>query len=89
MANHPQAEKRNRQRIKRQAHHRHFRSTMRTFVKRVRAAILDGDKAAADEALKKAVPLVDRCGQKSVIPRKRASRIVSRLTQAVQGMNAE
>jgi len=89
VANHPQAEKRNRQRIKRQAHHRHFRTSMRTLVKRVRAAIEKGDRAAADEALKKAVPLVDRCGQKNVIPPKRAARIVGRLTRAVQRVSAE
>lgn len=83
MANHPQAAKRNRQRINRQAHHRHFRTTMRTLIKSVTAAVTakEGDKAK--EALKSAVPMIDTCAQKNVIPRKRASRIISRLTKAV------
>lgn len=85
MANHPQAEKRNRQRIKRQSHHRHFRSTMRTLIKRTMAALGKGDKQGANEVLKAAVPYIDRCAQKNVIPRKRASRMISRLTRAVLG----
>jgi small subunit ribosomal protein S20 len=83
VANHPQAEKRNRQRIRRQAHHRHYRSTMRTYIKRVLGAVQEQDTDAARAALKVAIPLIDRCGQRSIIPRKRANRIVSRLTQQV------
>ncbi|MCC6749410.1 MAG: 30S ribosomal protein S20 [Deltaproteobacteria bacterium] len=83
MANHPQAEKRNRQRIKRQARNRFFRATMRTFIKRVRTAIEAKDGGAAREALEKAIPIIDRCAQKGVIPRQRASRTISRLARAV------
>ncbi len=86
MATHPQAEKRNRQRIKRQSHHRHYRSTMRTFVKRTQDAMQKGEKELAEKALKLAVPLIDRCAQKNVIPKKRASRMVARLTRAVQNI---
>lgn len=88
MANHPQAIKRNRQRLKVQAHHRHFRSTMRTYVKRVRTALDQRDDAGAKVALKEAVPVIDSCAQKGIIPKKRASRIVSRLTRAVSGLAA-
>lgn len=83
MANHPQAAKRNRQRIKIQAHHRHFRTSMRTHIKHVRAAIEAGDMEKAKEALGLAIPVVDRCAQKNVLPRKRASRLIARLTRAV------
>ena len=89
MANHPQAAKRNRQRIKIQAHHRHYRSTMRTEIKRVRAALEAGDNAKAKELLGTAIPLVDRCAQKNVLPRKRASRIIARLTRAVNIVAAQ
>ena len=85
MANHKQAAKRNRQRIKIQAHHRHFRTTMRSQIKRVRVALEAGDSEKAKEALVIAVPMVDRCAQKNVLPRKRASRIIGRLTRAVNG----
>ena len=55
MANHPQAKKRNRQRIKITARNRHVRSTVRTFVKTVAAAIEVGDKDKAKAALGEAV----------------------------------
>jgi len=56
---------------------------MRTRIKHVRLAIEGSDAQEAQQALKTAVPLIDRCAQKKIIPRKRASRIVSRLTCAV------
>jgi small subunit ribosomal protein S20 len=83
VANHKQAIKRNRQRIVRQAHNRHFKATMRTFIKRVREAVDENNKEEASAALSKAVPIIDNCAQKGIIPRKRASRLVSRLTLAV------
>jgi small subunit ribosomal protein S20 len=86
VANHPQAAKRNRQRINRQALNRHFKSTMRTYVKRVRKAIEDHAPEEAKKALAKATPIIDRCAQKGVIPAKRAARFVSRLTRAVSAL---
>ena len=86
MATHPQAEKRNRQRIKRQAHHRHSRSTMRTHIKRVKSALAGKDLSGARDALKVALPFIDRCARKGIIPKKRASRTVSRLTRAVNAL---
>ena len=61
---------------------------MRTYIKRTRVALQKGEKEVADQALKIAVPLVDRCAQKNVIPKKRASRIIARLTRAVQSIGA-
>ena len=88
MANHPQAQKRNRQRIKQQDHHRHFKSTMRTYIKRVRSALAKKEHDVAQEALKLAVPFIDRCAVKGIIPKKRAARFVSRLTQAVNALSS-
>lgn len=56
---------------------------MRTFIKRVRLAVEQRNADGATDALKTAIPLIDRCAQKGVIPKKRASRLVSRLTHAV------
>ena len=86
MANHPQAEKRNRQRVKRQADHRHYRSTMRTLVKRVKAAIAEKNPEKAQQELDKAIPQIDRCAGKAVLPKKRGSRTISRLTKAVNAL---
>jgi len=83
VANHPQAKKRNRQRIKITARNRHVRSTVRTFVKTVAAAIEAGDKDKAKAALGEAVRQLDRAVTKGVVPRKTASRKISRLTVAV------
>jgi small subunit ribosomal protein S20 len=46
MANHPSAAKRNRQRIKRTARNRNVRASVRTAVKKARAAIAAGGDAA-------------------------------------------
>ena len=54
MANHPSAEKRNRQRIKRTDRNRALTSSVRTLVKRVRTALHAKDKEAAGAALKAA-----------------------------------
>lgn len=83
MANHPQAKKRSRQRIRITARNRHVRSTVRTFLKGVAEAIAAGDKAKAREALGAAVRQLDRAVTKGVLPRKTASRKISRLTVAV------
>ena len=83
MANHPQAKKRARQRIKITARNRHVRSTVRSFVKSVAAAIEAGDKDKAKAALGEAVRQLDKAVTKGVVPRKTASREISRLTVAV------
>ena len=83
MANHRQAEKRNRQRIKRSAHNRVFRATMRTHIKRVRTAVEKKDAKEAQEALAAAVPMIDRCAGKGIVARGSASRMVSRLSKSV------
>ncbi len=87
MANVASAEKRNRQRIKRRARNQSHLSTMRTFVKRVRAAIDAKDGKLAD-VLKNAIQLIDKAAQKGVIDRKTASRKISRLTKSVNRAKA-
>lgn len=84
MANVASAEKRNRQRIKRRARNVFHLTTMRTYVKRVRAAIESKDGGKAKEALAAAAKIIDKAAQKGVIDRKTASRKISRLTLAVR-----
>ncbi len=85
MANHPSAEKRNRQRIKRTTKNRAVKSSVRTIVKRVRVALLLGvaEKAAAQTVLKIAIVAIDKAASKGVIPKKTASRKISRLSAQV------
>jgi small subunit ribosomal protein S20 len=83
VANHPSAEKRNRQRIKKTLQNRTVLSSVRTLVKRVRTAITAKDKAAAKTALAKAVTALDKAASKGVVHVKAASRTVSRLSAQI------
>ncbi len=88
MANHPSAEKRNRQRIVRTARNRAITSTVRTLVKRVRTAIHSKDKAAAETALKAAVVALDKAATKGTYHPKAVSRTISRLSSQVHRIEA-
>ena len=88
MANIKSAEKRNRQRIKRRNRNVQHLSTMRTYVKRVRAALEAKDTAKAGEALKAAVSVIDKAAQRGAIPKTTAARKISRLTLAVRKASA-
>lgn len=83
MANHPSAEKRNRQRIVKTARNRSIMSSVRTLVKRCRAAITAKDKATAKAALVTAIRALDKASTKGVVHSKAASRTVSRLSEQV------
>lgn len=81
MANVASAEKRNRQRLRRRHRNLMHLTRVRTFVKRVTAAIATGEAKAA-ELLKEAVQALDKAAQKGVLKRETASRKISRLTRS-------
>jgi len=83
MANHPSAEKRNRQRITRTARNRAVTSTVRTHIKRVRTALAGKDKPGAEKALKEAISQIDKAASKGVVHPKAASRTIARLAAQV------
>jgi len=83
VANHKSAEKRNRQNKIRNARNTHIRSTMRSYVKKLRTAIADGDMETAKAVLEKAVPYIDKAASKGVIHKATASRKISRLAKLV------
>jgi small subunit ribosomal protein S20 len=83
VANHASAEKRNRQRITRTNRNRATTSAVRTFVKKVRAAIAAKDKNAAAAALKEATQKIDQASTKGALHRKTASRTIGRLAAQV------
>jgi small subunit ribosomal protein S20 len=88
VANHKQAEKRNRQRIKRRALNLRHLSTMRTYMKRVRKALAGGQVAEAKEALPQAITAIGRAASKGVVHRNTASRYISRLNKAMNAATA-
>lgn len=86
MANIKSAEKRARQAVRRRAHNVALRSKMRSAIKKVRAAIVTGEKAGAQTALKAAVPVIDSMVNKGIIHGNTAARHKSRLSALVKGL---
>lgn len=88
MANTPQAKKRARQNDKARKHNASLRSMVRTYLKKVVAAIEAGDVEAAKTAYAEAVPIVDRIADKGIIHKNKAARHKSRLNARIQALAA-
>jgi small subunit ribosomal protein S20 len=87
MANHKSAEKRARQTERRTAVNRARTSRIKTFVKKVEAAIASGDKNAAADALRQAQPEMHRGVTKGVVHKNTASRKLSRLSARIKALS--
>ncbi len=81
MANHPSAEKRNRQRIRRTERNRSVKAAMRTIVKKARVTLSTGTGETRTAAVGDAVKALDRAASKGIIHPKKASRTKSRLAR--------
>jgi small subunit ribosomal protein S20 len=88
MANHASAVKRNRQRLKKTARNRANKSSLRTELKKARAAVASPAPTSA-EAVKAAVSALDRAASKGTVPAKRASRVKGRLAAALHKASAK
>lgn len=88
MANHKSAKKRIRRNANRATVNGARMSRIRTFVKRVEAAIASGDATAAREALRIAQPELQRGVTRGVLHRNTASRKISRLASRVKALAA-
>ena len=86
MANIKSAQKRARQGEVRREHNASLRSRMRTAVKRVRKAISDGDKGAAQSAFTSATSVLDLTAGKGIVHKNMAARNKSRLAAAIKAM---
>lgn len=86
MANSPQSKKRARQAVKRRAHTASLRSMVRTYLKKVVAAIASGDSEAAKKAYAEAVPVIDRMADKGIIHKNKAARHKSRLNAQIKAL---
>ena len=87
MANTSSAKKRVRQIERRSERNRDRLSRIRTVVKNVEAAIVAGDRTAAEEALTSAEPELMRGVSKGVMKKNTASRKVSRLSARVNALS--
>jgi small subunit ribosomal protein S20 len=86
MANTPQAKKRIRRNERRAEINGNRIGRIRTFVKKVEAALEGGDKAAAADALKAAQPELARGVARGVLHKNTASRKFARLTKRVAAL---
>jgi small subunit ribosomal protein S20 len=86
MANTPQARKRIRRNDRRAEINGNRVSRIRTFVKKVEAALDAGDKSAATAALAAAQPELARGVAKGVLHKNTASRKFSRLTKRIASL---
>jgi small subunit ribosomal protein S20 len=83
LANSAQARKRARQAEGRRGQNASQRSMVRTYIKRVIAAIEARDYTAANAALVTAIPVIDRMADRGILHKNKAARHKSRLNAAV------
>ncbi|MGB0664889.1 MAG: 30S ribosomal protein S20 [Pontibacterium sp.] len=88
MANSAGSRKRARQAEKRRQHNASLRSMVRTYVKKVSAAIEAGDYAAATEAFKVAQPILDSSVNKGIFSKAKVARSKSRMNARIKALAA-
>jgi small subunit ribosomal protein S20 len=86
VANSPQAKKRARQHEKNRQHNASLRSMVRTYIKRVDAAIASGEKEAANAAYKEMTSVLDRVADKGIFHKNKAARHKSRLNAKIKAL---
>lgn len=78
--------KRNRQNEKRRVHNRYYRGRARTYIKRARAAIDEGNLEAARERTVEAISALDKAATKGIIHENNAARRKSRLMRDLNAL---
>jgi small subunit ribosomal protein S20 len=88
VAHHASALKQMRQGEKRRARNRNNLSQLKTQVKRLRAAIAEGNAEAAKKLLPETVGVIDKAAKKGIVHDNAASRYKSRLSRKVSALGA-
>jgi small subunit ribosomal protein S20 len=88
LAHHASALKQMRQSQKRRARNRQNVSQLKTQVKKLRAAISEGNAKTAESLLPATVGQIDKAAKKGVIHDNAAARYKSRLTRKVRSLSA-
>ncbi len=88
MPNSASAKKRLRQNEAHRLRNRSTRSAIRTQVKKVRAAIAEGDLAKSEAEFQKAVKQLDQGAAKNLLHDNAAARTKSRLSKAIKDLKA-
>ena len=88
LANIASAKKRARQSEKHRQHNASLRSMVRTYIKKVNAAIEARNHKLAEEAFKAAQPVIDRMADKGLLHKNKAARHKSRLVAQIKKLAA-
>lgn len=88
MANHKSALKRIRQNDKRRVHNRFFRTRARTFVKKARTELANGEVASAKDAVAQAIRDLDMAASRGTIHKRNAARRKSRLMKQLAALES-
>ena len=86
MANSLQARKRARQNTVRRTLNHSQRSMMRTYIKKVYAAIESNDKESAVSAYNSAVSIIDRAAKRGLHHKNKSARLKSRMNARIKAM---
>ncbi|MEQ1878558.1 MAG: 30S ribosomal protein S20 [Bdellovibrionia bacterium] len=89
MANHKSAEKRARQSNKIRDRNSKAKSTVRTWEKKLRAAVATKDTKVAQELLREFTSRIDKAAQKGIVHVKSASRKVARISSQISALVAK
>src|SRR5262249_11286549 len=79
--NHPSAQKRHRQNLKRQARNRAIKTRVRSAAKLALDAIEGNDKEAAPQSLREVMTVLHKAASKATLDRNAASRKIARLSR--------
>ena len=82
------AEKAHRQSVERRDHNRELRGSLRTALKKIRAAIDDNDLETANARLNDTFSLVDKMSNKGIIHKNTAGRYKSRIIKGLRRASA-
>lgn len=88
MANHKSAEKRARQSERRRERNRQSRSRIRTLEKGFRTAVEEGKKDEGATRLREVEAAMRRAAAKGLLPKRRASRRISRMARSLNKTGA-
>jgi small subunit ribosomal protein S20 len=83
MAQHASAAKQARQALRRRQRNQHYKTLMKTMIKKVRTA---KEKGKAQEALQKTVKLLDQLAARGIIHPNKAANQKSKLTRLVNAL---
>ncbi len=87
MANHKSAIKRARQDQRRTVRNKSRKSTLKTYIKKVEAAVADNSPEEARRQFQAAQKIIDKTAAKGTIHKNTAARKVSRITRLVNSLD--